>query len=79
MTSPVTPICYSCDRLLNGARRSCTAFPDGIPELIWTSQRDHRQPFRGDQALQFLQDPDKPKPPFGIGMYDFEIPVADRG
>jgi hypothetical protein len=31
----------------------CAAFPDGISEVIFTGQFDHRKPFRGDQGIRF--------------------------
>lgn len=32
---------------------SCDAFPQGIPEPIWTGAADHRRPFVGDHGLRW--------------------------
>jgi hypothetical protein len=32
---------------------SCDAFPDGIPDEIWTGKNDHKKPYPGDHDIQF--------------------------
>lgn len=60
MTSVRSPMCFGCTRFdaRNPDVLSCTAFPDGIPEPIILSVRDHRKPYPGDNGLQF--DPKAP-------------------
>ncbi len=50
--SPVYSFCAHGDE--SGARR-CAAFPGGIPPPIWEGENDHRQPYPGDNAIQFKQ------------------------
>lgn len=56
MTTIAAPICLVCTRYRRedgeyGFR--CDAFPNGIPEAITMSKRDHRKPYRGDNGLRF--------------------------
>lgn len=62
MTSRQTPQCLYCARFqspLDGApEQTCTAFPDGIPDDIWSNEVDHRQPHEGDHGLRWKPDGD---------------------
>ena len=31
----------------------CDAFPDGIPEQIYTGEHDHTKEFKGDNGIRF--------------------------
>jgi hypothetical protein len=56
MTFWEMPICLGCrhyDRTAPGPGFACTAFPDGIPDEIFYSEADHREPFEGDQGIRF--------------------------
>ena len=53
------PICYGCRHFIANAPNEwgwgqfCTAFPQGIPVDILASRADHRQPYPGDEGVQF--------------------------
>ena len=34
-------------------KRTCEAFPDGIPSKIWMGENNHRKPYSGDHGIQF--------------------------
>ena len=56
MTSIAMPICIGCrhyDRTAPGPGIRCTAFPDGVPEAIFESRTDHREPYEGDRGIVF--------------------------
>ena len=39
------------------AGRTCLAFPQGIPEVLWNAYRGHREPVPGDNGIQYEQMP----------------------
>lgn len=38
----------------------CEAYPNGIPEEIYTGEHDHKQSFKGDNGIGFEEIKDKP-------------------
>lgn len=48
----IAPICLLCKHLLNGEKFACKAFAE-IPDDIIFSRFDHRQPYPGDNGIQF--------------------------
>ena len=44
---------FSVENAQEESTPTCDAFPDGIPNLIYTNDFDHRKPFEGDQDLQW--------------------------
>lgn len=55
-TPPAAPLCWLCDRF-NPAKRSCAAFPAGVPEEIIAGKVDHREAVDGDNGLRFVPAP----------------------
>jgi hypothetical protein len=58
VTSILPPICSGCTHLNRSSDLplldpKCDAFPAGIPNEILLSKADHREPFPGDNGIQF--------------------------
>lgn len=43
--------CATCRHYRVGME--CEAYPDGIPEVIWRGDHDHREPYKGDDGIQW--------------------------
>ena len=54
MTSIIRPLCMDCKHLNDTeCGFSCKAFPDGIPDDIFSSTILHIKPYKGDKGIQF--------------------------
>lgn len=47
--------CLWCAHYL-GERR-CEAFPESIPDPLWTGDNPHREPFEGDRGIRYQSRP----------------------
>ena len=50
------PPCYRCRHLLGSKAGRCSAFPNQIPERIWSGKSRHTEPFPGDRGVRFAVD-----------------------
>lgn len=50
-----SPLCHHCAHVLelSRQRRTCAAFPDGIPRDIMDGTLDHRLPVDGDHGIRY--------------------------
>lgn len=46
-------VCTFCQNLKDPIRKTCRAFPRGIPEPIWLGEDRHTGPYEGDRGIQF--------------------------
>ena len=49
----MTNQCFNCKVFWRGVPAKCKAFPNGIPDKILTGEHDHKEPFEGDNGVQF--------------------------
>lgn len=50
------PVCIFCKNFSSKSNRDkkfCKAYPDGIPEKIWSGDHTHRVSFEGDNGIQY--------------------------
>jgi len=55
MIGPI-PLCLDCRHFLDAPNKGgfiCEAFSDGIPKRILVREVDHREPYEGDNGIQF--------------------------
>lgn len=65
MTTLLKWQCMSCKWYVAG--NQCIAYPEGIPEKIWSGEHDHTKPFAGDKGLQYeAEGEDTEKAPDGL-------------
>ncbi len=48
-----SPSCTLCIHWHRTRHRTCAAFPDGIPMVIWLGENNHREPYPNDHGIQF--------------------------
>lgn len=54
----VTPACWTCVHKHIGGP-TCDAFPNGIPGPILDGTEQHREPYPGDNGIQYELDPEE--------------------
>ena len=54
---PFSKVCSLCLHKYQTARRTCKAFPDGIPKPIWLGEHDHKTPYPDDNGIRYAPRP----------------------
>lgn len=47
--------CKNCTHYLQN--KQCKAFPEGIPEVLWSGDNLHRTPYEGDNGVLYSPKP----------------------
>ena len=55
--------CWFCTHKFPTFKRTCAAFPNGIPDEIWRGENTHTEPYSGDGGIRFERR--QPNPPAG--------------
>ncbi len=50
---PFKTPCYDCVHFIGAVAGRCDAFPDQIPEKMWSGKSRHCEPFPGDRGVRF--------------------------
>ena len=53
MQLPVCPFCKNFSPKSEPGNVFCKAFPNGVPEEIWSGNYFHSRPFEGDNGIMF--------------------------
>ena len=53
MSTGPAPTCYHCKHFHGLGKRTCDAFPDGIPGKIFWGAKSHDRHYPGDHGIQF--------------------------
>lgn len=51
--SAASPTCWYCAHKFPTFKRTCKAFPNGIPDEIWQGHNPHTDPYPGDLGIRF--------------------------
>lgn len=54
-----SPVCLPCKHMIDVNKKTCKAFPQGVPKKIWNGDNDHKKSYLGDHGIQF--EPRKPQ------------------
>jgi hypothetical protein len=59
--NPFSPTCLTCIHDDGKYYRGCKAFPGdyAIPREIWVGKHDHKNPYPGDNGIQFEEREEK--------------------
>lgn len=67
-TAYFSEVCTFCIHMIDDIKRTCKAFPNGIPREIWMGENNHTTPYLGDNGIRFEsikkkeKDKKEPKP-----------------
>ncbi len=66
MSTGPAPMCYNCKHFRGLERRTCDAFPDGIPGTLFFSGKLHNKHYPGDRGIQFEEIGDPSQRPVEV-------------